>query len=104
MPFASQAGNSGLTVGENYGWPKENALRLGEGVNDFLLDASHGLVRLAERPPVVGGCMLAEIPGAVSEFGLQVTLHLEAQYATARDKDDEVRFTFHLTDMFGNVQ
>src|SRR5205807_946893 len=56
------------------------------------------------RPAGAGGCVLAEIPGAVSVFGLQVTLHLEAQYATAWDKDDEVRLTFHLTDMFGNVQ
>src|SRR5215813_15573305 len=104
MPFASCAGDSRLTVGENYGWPKENALRLGEGVNDFLLDASHCLVCLAEWPTVVGGSILAEILGAVSVFGLQMTLHLDAQYATAWDKDDEVRFTFHLTDMFGNVQ
>ena len=91
-------------MSKDNGWPEENAFRLSETAGDFLLDAPRCLLRLTERPPVVGRCTPAQVPRAVLVFSLKVPLHFEAQDATAWDEDNEVRLAFNLAYMLCDVQ
>ena len=86
------------------GWPEENAFRLSEAASDRFLDAPRCLLRLTERPPVVGCRAPAQVPRAVLVFSLKVPLRFEAQYATAWDEDNEVRLAFNLAYMLCDVQ